>query len=103
MNDQTKPETPVGRPLGDTGNGETGVPDDEQGISNRPGDRAEDDVDGETAEGDVGIPEFQRTPGKAEGEDSANPLSKPQGSQQDQEKNMESEGQLVHPPSTEAG
>jgi hypothetical protein len=45
MNDQTKPETPVGGPLGDTGDGQTGVPDDEQGISNRPGDRAEDDVD----------------------------------------------------------
>jgi hypothetical protein len=26
-------------PLGDTGDGSTGVPSDEQGISNRPGDR----------------------------------------------------------------
>jgi hypothetical protein len=58
---------------------------------------------GETDESDIGIPDFQRTPGQAEGEDPANPLSKPQGSQQDQEKNMESEGQLVRPPSTEAG
>ena len=29
-------------PLGDTGDGDTGVPDDEQGISNRPGDEDED-------------------------------------------------------------
>jgi hypothetical protein len=29
-------------PLGDTGDGDTGVPEDEQGISNRAGDRAED-------------------------------------------------------------
>jgi len=39
-------------PLGDTGDGETGVPDGEQGISNRAGDRAvaaadDDDVDEE--------------------------------------------------------
>jgi hypothetical protein len=27
-----------GKPLGDTGDGKTGVPVDEQGISNRPGD-----------------------------------------------------------------
>ena len=30
-------------PLGDTGDGETGVPDSEQGISNRAGDKADDD------------------------------------------------------------
>lgn len=42
MTNQTKPETPAGRPLGDTGDGNTGVPDDEQGISNRPGDRGQD-------------------------------------------------------------
>ena len=32
------------QPLGDTGDGETGVPDSEQGISNRAGDR-DDDAD----------------------------------------------------------
>lgn len=31
-------------PLGDTGNGDTGVPDGEQGISNRAGDK-DDDAD----------------------------------------------------------
>ena len=31
------------RPRGDVGNGETGVPPGEQGISNREGDAAEDD------------------------------------------------------------
>jgi hypothetical protein len=30
-------------PLGDTGDGDTGVPENEQGISNRAGDQAEDD------------------------------------------------------------
>ena len=30
------------QPLGDTGDGDTGVPADEQGISNRPGDRDKD-------------------------------------------------------------
>ena len=39
MSNRTKPETPAGQPLGDTGDGNTGVPDDEQGMSNRPGDR----------------------------------------------------------------
>jgi hypothetical protein len=29
-------------PLGDTGDGETGVPESEQGISNRAGDKADD-------------------------------------------------------------
>jgi hypothetical protein len=29
-------------PLGDTGDGDTGVSEDEQGISNRAGDKAED-------------------------------------------------------------
>jgi hypothetical protein len=32
-------------PLGDTGDGDTGVPGDEQGISNRAGDMAEDPDD----------------------------------------------------------
>ena len=73
MTDQTKPETSSGQPSGGTD------------------------------EGDIGVPEFQRTPDKAEGEDPANPTSKPQGTQQDQERNMESEGQLVQPPATEAG
>ena len=45
MTNQTKPQTPSGGPMGDTGNGRTGVPDNEQGISNRPGDRARGDRD----------------------------------------------------------
>ena len=32
-------------PLGDTGDGDTGVPEGEQGISNRAGDKAEDSED----------------------------------------------------------
>jgi len=36
-----------GQPLGDTGDGDTGVPDGEQGISNRAGDRSEDADDEE--------------------------------------------------------
>ncbi len=32
-------------PLGDTGDGDTGVPEGEQGISNRAGDKAEDPED----------------------------------------------------------
>lgn len=46
MDEQTKPQTPVGEPLGDTGDGDTGVPEFEQGISNRPGDKDPDRVDG---------------------------------------------------------
>jgi hypothetical protein len=42
MTNRTQPETPVGGPLGDTGDGNTGVPEFEQGISNRPGDRRQD-------------------------------------------------------------
>jgi len=43
MSNGTTPETPVGGPLGDTGDGNTGVPEFEQGISNRPGDRETDE------------------------------------------------------------
>lgn len=56
MPNRTQPETPVGGPLGDTGDGRTGVPDDEQGISNRPGDRAEDDVDVDVKYDDIESP-----------------------------------------------
>jgi hypothetical protein len=49
MTNRTLPETPVGGPLGDTGDGDTGVPEFEQGISNRPGDRG--DNAGAAAEG----------------------------------------------------
>ena len=56
-----------------------------------------------TDENDVGVPEFQRTPGKAEGEDPTNAESKPQGTLDDQEQNMDSEGRLIEPPQTEAG
>ena len=45
MNNHTTPETPVGGPRGDTGDGNTGVPDDTQGLSNRPGNRAQGDGD----------------------------------------------------------
>ena len=51
-----------GLPLGDTGDGNTGVPDDRQGISNRPGDQDDDDmndddldVDPDADEGDDGL------------------------------------------------
>ena len=60
----------------------------------------EPDAD-ETNAAEDGGPAFQRTPGKAEGEDPDNPDSKPQGTQRDQEKNMESEGQPVAPADTE--
>jgi hypothetical protein len=58
---------------------------------------------GNAGDDDSGAPEFQRTPGKAEGEDPADPEGKPQGTLEDQEKNMDSEGHLVEPPPTEAG
>jgi hypothetical protein len=58
---------------------------------------------GNAGDDDSGVPEFQRTPGKAEGEDPADPEGKPQGTLEDQEKNMDSEGHLVEPPPTEAG
>ena len=37
-------------PLGDTGNGKTGVPDGQQGISNRAGDKEDGDEDDEFEE-----------------------------------------------------
>jgi hypothetical protein len=49
------------------------------------------------------VAESQRTPGKAEGEDPHDPASKPQGTLEDQETNMDSEGHLVEPPSAESG
>ena len=58
MTNKTQPETPVGGPLGDTGDGDTGVPEFEQGISNRPGDRATDagsSVDAEDGEDEVDL------------------------------------------------
>ena len=58
---------------------------------------------GNTGDGDSGVPEFQPTPGKAEGEDPTTPEGKPQGTLDDQEKNMDSEGHPVDPPPTEAG
>ena len=72
MTNQTKIAAPGGQPRGDTGDGETGVPEFEQGMSNRPGDKAAPDP--------------------------KNPAGKPQGTQRDQEKNMESEGQPVRLP-----
>jgi hypothetical protein len=38
--DEQRPAVGQSVPLGDTGDGDTGVPAREQGISNRPGDRA---------------------------------------------------------------
>ena len=52
MTNRTQPETPVGGPRGDTGGGTTGVPDEEQGISNRPGDRSEEADSAADAEAD---------------------------------------------------
>lgn len=40
-------QTGQGVPLGDTGDGDTGVPEDQQGISNRPGDQDDKDTDDE--------------------------------------------------------
>jgi hypothetical protein len=63
-----------GVPLGNTGDGETSVREDEQGISNRPGDK------------DHGPPM-----------DPANPASKPHGTTKDQASEMEAEGQAQTP------
>ena len=52
---------------------------------------------GESSEVENGGPQFQRTPGKAEGEEPANRDTKPQGTVRDQEKNTESVGQPVRP------
>jgi hypothetical protein len=52
-----------------------------------------------TPETEIGVPEFQRTPGTAEGEDPEDAQGKPQGTLEDQEKNMDSEGHPVEPPS----
>jgi len=60
-------------PLGDTGEGDTGVPDDEQGISNRPGDKDDAPLD------------------------PTNPASKPHGTTKDQISEMEGEGQAQAP------
>jgi len=53
ISDDERPNLGQSVPLGDTGDGDTGVPDNEQGISNRAGDRDtdelmkdEDDTDG---------------------------------------------------------
>jgi len=40
--DTTNLDAERAEPLGDTGDGDTGIPEDEQGISNRAGDKAED-------------------------------------------------------------
>lgn len=58
---------------------------------------------GESHEADEGVPEFQRTPGRVEDQDPRNPAGKPQGTLQDQQTTMDSEGHPVTPPSTEAG
>ena len=80
MTNRTEPETPTGGPMGDTGDGDTGVPEFEQGISNRPGDRAsasgtsvdvedsDDEVDLEDQEGDFdGEPEVTEDDDPASG------------------------------------
>lgn len=53
-------KTGQGVPFEDTGDGDTGVPDDQQGISNRPGDQ-----DGE----DVGDDDLDADPVADEGDD----------------------------------
>ena len=45
MNEQITRGAPDRGPLGSTGDGDTGVPEFEQDVTNRPGNRAEDDVD----------------------------------------------------------
>jgi hypothetical protein len=60
-------------PLGDTGDRDTGVPADQQGISNRPGDKDDTPLD------------------------TTNPASKPHGTTKDQINEMESEGQAQAP------
>jgi hypothetical protein len=60
-------------PLGNRRDGDTGVPDDEQGISNRRGDKDETPLD------------------------PANPASKPHGTTTDQINEMEGEGQAQAP------
>jgi hypothetical protein len=60
-------------PLGDTGEGDTGVPDDEHGISNRPSDKDDAPLD------------------------PTNPASKPHGTTKDQISEMEGEGQAQAP------
>jgi hypothetical protein len=46
-----------GLPLGGTGDGNTGVPDDQQGISNRPGDQDNEDVDDDDLDVDPDVDE----------------------------------------------
>lgn len=65
--------------------------------------KAEGPDAGESSEAVNGGPQVQRTPDKAEGGDPEGPESKPQGTLQDQETNMDSEGHPVAPPTTEAG
>ena len=60
----------------------------------------EPDAD-ETNAAEDGGPAFQRTPGKAEGEDPDNPDGRPQDTQADQEENRVSEGQPVAPSAAE--
>jgi hypothetical protein len=66
-------KTGQGVPLGDIGDGDTGVPDDEQEISNRRGDN------------------------DAMPLDPTNPASKPHGTTKDQIDEMEGEGQAQAP------
>ena len=54
MNRKTNPSSDGAEPLGDTGDGNTGVPAGEQGISNRPGDRDEEKRDEADTEGGHG-------------------------------------------------
>jgi hypothetical protein len=49
---EERPKQGQSVPLGDTGDGETGVPPDEQGISNREGDRDK----GNNKSKDEGVP-----------------------------------------------
>jgi hypothetical protein len=51
------------QPLGDTGDGDTGVPDGEQGISNRAGDKGEDADDEEFEEDEEDFDELDESAG----------------------------------------
>jgi hypothetical protein len=53
-----RPNRDLRGPLGDTGDGDTGVPANEQGISNRPGDKETDDDRGDN--GDDGMAAEER-------------------------------------------
>jgi hypothetical protein len=63
--DEQRPFHGQSLPLGDTGDGDAGVPSDEQGISNRPGDRP----DGMSAQADESPDEDEEDEGEVQLDD----------------------------------